>query len=76
MILATANGPGPKPTGGDADCSAAVSQAGTDCMLTRNRGLGLSSRDTRTGADVTRSAFNGKLAWTSNAVLACATMKF
>ena len=61
---------------GEVEGRAAVFQFGTDYMLTRNWGLGLSYMYTQIDVDVTKSRFNGKLDWTSNAVLAYATMKF
>lgn len=61
---------------GDVDGSAIVFTLGTDYMITRNWGLGLTYMYTRIDVDVTKSGFNGKIDWSSNAVLAYATLKF
>jgi len=61
---------------GNVDGNAYLFQLGTDYMITRNWGLGLSYLYTRINVDVTQSGFNGKIDWSSNAVLAYATLKF
>jgi outer membrane protein W len=61
---------------GNLDGRATVFALGSDYMLTRNWGLGLSYMYTKVNADLTSSGFNGSIDWGSNAVLAYATMKF
>jgi len=61
---------------GNVDGRATFFSLGTDYMLTRNWGLGLTYTYTDVGVDVTKDSFNGKLDWKMNAVMAYATMKF
>jgi opacity protein-like surface antigen len=61
---------------GNVDGNAYVFQLGTDYMITRNWGLGLSYMYSRVNVDVSKSGFNGKIDWSTNAVLAYATLKF
>ncbi len=61
---------------GSVDGKATVFSLGTDYMLTRNWGLGLTYTYTDVGVDVTKDSFNGRLDWKMNAVMAYATMKF
>jgi outer membrane autotransporter protein len=53
-----------------------VFQLGTDYMLTRNWGLGMSYMYSNLNADVTRSSFNGSIDWQNNSVMLYGTFKY
>lgn len=61
---------------GDVDGSATVFGLGTDYMLTRNWGMGLSYMYSKLNVDVTKSDFNGHLDWNSSAFMLYATLKY
>jgi hypothetical protein len=61
---------------GDVDGHMVVFQLGTDYMITRNWGLGISYLYSTLDVDVSKNSFNGKIDWSSNAILAYATLKF
>jgi hypothetical protein len=61
---------------GDIDGSVRVLQVGTDYMLTRNWGLGLSYLHSTLNVSVAKPDFNGLLDWSSNAYLIYTTLKY
>lgn len=61
---------------GSVDGTATFFTLGTEYMLARNWGLGMSYMYTKVKVDATSSGFNGTVDWGSNAVVAYATMKF
>lgn len=61
---------------GDVDGSIFMAGVGTDYMLTRNLGLGLSFYYTNLNVDVSKSSFNGKIGWTTDSALAYARIVF
>ncbi len=61
---------------GNVDGSAFIGAVNTEYMLVRNFGLGLGYMYSDLNVDVTKSGFNGNLAWKLNSVTAYAQLKF
>ncbi len=61
---------------GETDGSVRVLQLGTDYMLTRNWGMGLSFLQSKVNVNVTKSDFDGRLDWTNRSVLLYAMLKY
>ena len=61
---------------GDIDGSITVVTLGTDYMLTRNLGLGVSYLYTKTDVGVAKSGFNGNIDFGNNSVMLYAVLKF
>jgi outer membrane protein W len=61
---------------GDIDGSVRVLQLGSDYMIARNWGVGLSYLHTKVNLNVTRTDFDGQLDWSNNSLLLYATVKY
>ena len=61
---------------GAVDGSWSVLQLGTDYMVARNWGIGLSYLHSKVNLNASKSDFDGQLDWSSNSVLLYATLKY
>jgi hypothetical protein len=72
----SANVEGVKAHIGNVDGSVLVAGVATEYMLTRNSGLGLAYMYSDVNVDVTKSKFDGSLAWKMNSARLYGQLKF